>query len=342
MATLTSALATAHDPTDGDTVATELRTPTPTTIYPRLRDTILPNSPHPFDFAALESELMGDRWVGADLADDPGAHVPTPARWLAAEPDDPELARQRWRYKLKTYERFDLNDLLDRPHPMFEVLQKCIRPLVLGMTHDGNAVVTMDDFTRVAWDEIRRLGITMEEMVYHYLWFSKFIYSGVVHPEMKCTLNLMIIDVARINLSYVRGDKKRLASVLGKFFETFEPETNLTTFIVNTPGWFNWVVWPIATVLLSKRALDKFNVVPNPMRNEKYVRKMENLTDMACIPEELGGTSDDVWSNKYQRGMHDHAATVCTHAGIKMLTEEDVLRMRKEIAAESEKGESKS
>ena len=115
--------------------------PTPTTDYPRIRDTLLHHSAHPFDFAKIETELMGDRWVGAELAEDPGPDVPTPPRWLASEPDDASLARVRWRYKLRTYERFDLNDIINRPHPMFEVLQNSMRPLVLGMTYSFDSDV---------------------------------------------------------------------------------------------------------------------------------------------------------------------------------------------------------
>ena len=282
---------------------------------------------------------MGDRWVGAPLADDPGADVPTPPRWLASEPDDAALGRVRWRYKLKTYERFDLDNILDHPHPMFEVLQRCMRPLVLGMTRDGTATVTVDDPTRCDWSEGERLGITMEEMVYHCLWYAEFQYSDMMNPVQNCTKNVSIIDVANMDFSYLRGDKKRLASVLAKFFETHSPETNLTTFIVNTPGWFNWMVWPIVKLLLNKRVLAKLHVVPSPQKDKKYQAQLAQLVDMTIVSKELGGQADDVWNNKYQRGMHDHASAVCARAGVKMLTDEDVMRMRKVIAAGGESKE---
>ena len=285
---------------------------------------------------------MGDRWVGAELAEDPGADVPTPPRWLASEPDDAELARVRWRYRTKTYERFDLDNILDYPHPMFEVLQRVIQPLVLGMTLDKSATVTVDDPTRVDWAAVDRLGITLEEMFFHYLWYAEFQYSEHVNPEKQCERNVALIDCDNMDFSYLRGDKKRLASVLAKFFETHSPESNVTTFIINTPGWFNWMVWPLMKLILNKRVLAKVNVVPKPKKDKKYKAKLAQFMDPGIVPKEMGGTADDVWGNRFQRSMHEHAASVCAKAGIKMLTEEDVLRMRKEISKNSAGGESKS
>ena len=85
----------------------------------------------------------------------------------------------------------------------------------------------------------------------------------------------------------------------------------------------------------------KLNVVPSPKSDKKYKAKLGKLVDLGCIPKELGGESKNPWENQFQLGMHEMAAAACARAGIKMLTEEDVLRMRAEIASKSPSGESK-
>ena len=331
---------------NGNASSNEGALPTPplkeaTTRYPRIRDTLLVASENSFCFEEIEAELTGsgDPWDGAPLVDDPGDDVPTPPKWLASEPDNPKLARIRWRYTQMVYKRFDLNTILERPHPMFEVIQKYTKVLYLGVSRDKKSSVTLDDPTRVDWENINRLGITMEELVYHYLWYAEYQHSSRMGNTTSC---ISCIDVGNMDFSYLRGKKKQLGSVLPKFFEVHSPESNLTTFITNTPGWFNWMVWPLIKLTLNKRVQAKLNIVPSPKTDKKYKEKLAKLVDMACIPKEIGGESEDPWNNHYQRGMHEMAAEACAKAGIKMLTEDDVLRMRAEIASKSSSGESKN
>ena len=53
------------------------------------------------------------------------------------------------------------------------------------------------------------------------------------------------------------GEKKKLLSKTMKIMEQHYPERTFKIKILNAPGWFNWIAWPIVTKLANAATLSK-------------------------------------------------------------------------------------
>ena len=273
--------------------------------------------------ALPDAQRLVSPYVGADVPDD----VPTPPRWLAAEPGKPNLARLRWRYTTTFRETFGLDQILQTPHPLFAIMARHIPMRYLGRDLSGRFGISLEAPPRCNVEALAKLGIGIEEIAYHYIWYSEYGYR-----RLGIEANINVIDFAGASLSHLRGARKRLSDLLGQYFEQHNPESTKQINFLNSPSWFGWVVFPLIKLIAAKETVAKMFVFGK--KDAKKARAhLATTVDLALVPSSVGGTCEITgdWAAAQQEthdAMVQFAHDVCAASNVEMLTEDALLRQR--------------
>ena len=222
-----------------------------------------------------------------NLADVP-SQVATPQRWLNAEPKDARLARLRWRYTTEFRRRFGLNVILDTPHRNFDVIKALWPNYYYGISKDGQHPVFYDTPAGIKLKEIRNLGLTDEDLIFHYLWITEFLWQKVMKGDDMSSC-VTIYNLKGLDSSVIMGDKKKLIQKCMKLFEQHYPEKTFKVYILNGPWWFNRIAWPIVTSIANKQTLEKIKSMPSA--NEKFQQSVREIVAEDNIPPSFGGSN---------------------------------------------------
>ena len=209
--------------------------------------------------------------------------TPTPQRWLDAEREDPALARSRWRHTSWYRQEFGVDTILSTPHPLFDIISQHVPLAYLGLTLNQGHPISLECFPKINHVTLKKLGIGLSEIFFHYLWITEY---GRVHIKDASTYNILDTDGSSLSMLY--GKKKELANLLGSYFEQHMPETTHAIDIINAPGWFNWMVYPLIKLIAAKETLRKLQVFSTA--NASFVAHASEQIDMNQIPIKYGGT----------------------------------------------------
>ena len=100
---------------------------------------------------------------------------------------------------------------------------------------------------------------------------------------------MTVYDLKGLDKSLFFGAKKALLKKTMKIMEQHYPERSHKMYILNGPGWFNWLAWPMATQMASQQTLEK---VKNFGSNfEKFTEDLVKYVDKDQIPEHFGGSN---------------------------------------------------
>ena len=256
---------------------------------------------------------------------------PTPDRFLKAEKGNPDLARSRWRYTMWFKEKFGLNHLLDLPHPLYEVISKYYPCAFFGLTKDGKHPVSVEKVPSINDVKLAELGIGMNEIFYHYLWITEYGYTRLAGDGTRGELSgYAITDLKGGSLSMAMGGFKRLyGNLVGSYFEMHEPESSFKVDVINAPGFFNWVVYPVVKLMAKKQTLAKIKVFSSS--NKKFVAHISKNVNLDELPVEYGGTlkNDDCFKGVHSINQHALATEVLKKHNLQMFTEEMLLERLK-------------
>ena len=273
-----------------------------------------------FDYDRMQTILTYSRkeWEENNCQMDVSDTIPTPQLWLNSEKKDPELARSRWKYTLWYRNEFGINDILTVPHPLYAIMTKYVPISYIGMTNDGLHPISLECFPKINLVALENLGISYPEILYHYMWYTEYGRQKIVDAN---TYN--ILDLNGGSIMMVRGRRKVLADILGLYFERHMPESTYKIDIINAPGWFNWVVYPLVKLIAKKETTDKINVFSTP--NATFSEHLSQSITLKNVPEMYGGSLmlvDELEHNLKQKNLAEKVLMDCNMA---MFTEEDLM-----------------
>jgi hypothetical protein len=280
-----------------------------------------------WDFDQMVARLEkkpADNLANPDLLADVGPEVETPQRFLNCEKDDPALARLRWRHTTWFRKKFGYLTILDKPHPLFHVIKKYWPNYYYGQDRTGSHPVFFDKPAGVDLKSLYKLGITDADLCYHYVWITEFCYNHLCKPEDDLASCITVYNMEGLDSSLVMGSKKKFIMKTMKIFEQHYPERTHKMYILNAPGWFNWLAWPIVKTLANEQTLEKIKCFSSG--GAKFMKSISKLCDPAKLPVSFGGEScapmDQSPSELQMRAL---AIKVCADHGVKMITEIELM-----------------
>ena len=219
------------------------------------------------------------------------AHIPvdkeTPQRWLNCEKGNPNLARKRWAYTTKFRKNFGFNNILDKPHPLYNVIKQNWDCSYYGRDKTGKHPIFYDKPAGVNMKRFRELGITDADLVYHYVWITEFAYKHLCDNSDDMASCITIYDLKGLDRSLFFGEKKKLLQKTMKIMEQHYPERTFKIRILNGPGWFNWIAWPIVTSIANKQTLEKIKSYGSDFK--KFAAEIAQYVELSRVPQEFGG-----------------------------------------------------
>jgi hypothetical protein len=269
--------------------------------------------------ARLEKKPSENR-ANPDLLADVGPEVETPQRFLNCEKDDPALARLRWRHTTWFRKKFGYTTILDKPHPLFHVIKKYWPNYYYGQDRTGSHPVFFDKPAGVDLKSLYKLGITDADLCYHYVWITEFCYNHLCKPEDDLASCITVYNMEGLDSSLIMGSKKKFIMKTMKIFEQHYPERTHKMYILNAPGWFNWLAWPIIKSLANEQTLEKIKCFSTG--GAKFMKSISQLCDPTMLPVSFGGESDaPMDQSPSELRMRELAEKVCADHGVQMITE---------------------
>ena len=258
-----------------------------------------------------------------DLLEDVGLEVKTPVRFLNCEPGDPTLARLRWRHTTWFRKTFGFLSILEKPHPLLHVIKKYWPNYYYGQDRTGSHPVFFDKPAGVDLKSLYKLGITDADLCYHYVWITEFCYTHLCQSEDDLCSCITVYNMEGLDFSLVMGQKKKFIMKTTKIFEQHYPERSHKMYFLKTPGWFNWVAWPIIKSLANAQTLEKIQVFSSG--GVKFMNHISQFVDPERLPAAWGGESDaPMDQSPSELKMIELAEKVCADHGVEMLTESEL------------------
>ena len=222
-----------------------------------------------------------------ELLDHIPLNVETPQRWLNCEKENPSLARKRWAYTTKFRKTFGFNDILNRPHPMYDVIKKNWDCSYYGKDKTGKHPVFYDKPAGVNMKRMRQLGITDDDLCYHYVWITEYAYKYLCDNSDDMASCITVYNLNGLDRSLFFGKKKALMMKTLKIMEQHYPERTYKIYILNGPWWFNGFAWPIVTAVAQPQTLEKIKNFGSKFG--KFVADLATYVDLDKVPKEFGG-----------------------------------------------------
>lgn len=231
------------------------------------------------DEVIVHSELAGK----TDWKDD-GSDVPT--RFINAEKGDVEAGRARFVYTSNWRAQWDMETMLEKPHPHFDFIKANSAQFYHGRTKDGQHAVYYERLMGSDMDTMRK-HLELEDIIYHFLYVCEYCWHPTkgISPanEEDMATSITVFDVEGCSMSMYGGDILKYVRATTAFCGKHYPERSYRLFFINVPFWFD-VVWKMCKLMVDPVTLSKVEVCRGSVT--PFLSKYVHMKD---IPVRYGG-----------------------------------------------------
>lgn len=216
------------------------------------------------------------------LKNDPSVEVAP--RFVRAEAGNPPKQRQRYIDTLKWRLEEGQDTILLQAHPHLELIKSCGTQYY--HKHDKlNRIVYIERPKDIKLAELRKAGIGMPELLFHYRYITEYLWQVLDQDEDEGRI-FSILDMKGIGLTDFVGEVIEFTKQATGIIQSHYPERSGHIFLVNASFTFS-AIWKLVKTFLSKETLEKTHVYRSGFQKEllKYI-PAENL------PREYGGTCE--------------------------------------------------
>lgn len=188
-----------------------------------------------------------------------------PARYVNAEKGDQVKARARFLKTMRWRKANGLADILARPHPLFRVIKKHTNQFFYGRGREG-PVVYYETPKAADLPALSRLGVGVEDLVYHFVYISEFLYQRLdAAPDAQC---ISVVDCSGIGVADFGGAVVDFLKKVSAVTQQHYPERSFSIVCINAPFSFR-MVWALVGALMDPVTRAKTHIY-----GSNYVPKM--------------------------------------------------------------------
>ena len=202
-------------------------------------------------------------------------------RFLNGEHGSIDIALKRWTVTSEWRRENDVDNILEQPHPNFEIIKANYPHYFACRARDGY-VLYIEQPGKVKMKPMRRAGCKLKDLLWHYLYITEFMWTQVEPAEKGRSIT--VLDMKGVGLFDFAGEVVDFVKKCAKFTGEHYPERSFKIFVINVPRWFmtlyNMVKGWVAPETLAKIVI---------CRNKSYQEKLRELIDPAVLPEIYGG-----------------------------------------------------
>jgi hypothetical protein len=228
---------------------------------------------------AYKLEIMGHKYLAED--DCRQSENDIPQRFINGCDGDLSEARRRWDITRKWREDTAVNEILNQPQPMFNVIRNYYPHYHAGKGKLGH-LVYYERPGEFDFEKLHDYGVNMEDMFRHCLFLVEYQWQ-VMSPDEMSQL-IVVYDLERISLATVSGERGKLSKRVTTAANHHYPERAHVIYIVNVPGWFS-ILWRMIKPLVHENTLKKIRILT---KSETLAGLSEHI-EIEDIPDYYGG-----------------------------------------------------
>lgn len=222
--------------------------------------------------------LWGEAGVGPD-----GLPLhPAWSRFLAGCKGDVEEAKRRWVETCEWRAEANVDDILDLPHPNFDIIKQAVPNFYFGRAKLGH-LVYIDCPGQVDLKLLKQAGCDIADLLFHYTYATEFVWRMLETSEDAKSVS--ILDVDGVGFSSFSGKVKDYVQKVIKLSGTHYPERLHKNFIVNAPFAFRGI-WAVVKNFIDANTLEKVSICGS----SGYQDDLFKLVDPDQVPQRYGGT----------------------------------------------------
>mmetsp|Transcript_30577 Transcript_30577/g.44975 ORF Transcript_30577/g.44975 Transcript_30577/m.44975 type:complete len:403 (-) Transcript_30577:43-1251(-) len=196
----------------------------------------------------------------ATSPDDGSAEDPDgiPARWFDMKKGDREGAKEAFETHLAWREEFNVDTMLERPHPKFDVCKQ-MAPHYFAGRDPHNNIIFVQRPAHVDFELMRMNNATIEDLLLHYVYVIQYCWN-IMEPAPDAIMT-NVLDMRGSSFRQMSNSEyiefgKRFVSMMSANY----PGRSYKTLIINAPTWIN-VLYKIFKPMLRESTRQKIIIL---------------------------------------------------------------------------------
>ncbi|CAM9259717.1 unnamed protein product [Chrysoparadoxa australica] len=228
------------------------------------------------------SDDEGEEEDNSDFVSNAASGVPPmPRRFLIAEANDHTKALARWKLTLEWRAEAGVDNMLLEPHPNYKAIKEKYFSAFHLPDRDGH-LTYYERPGLIDLAGLKALGLNKEELLWHYTYCMEFLW-GHLCKEQDGKLTI-ILDLVGLRMRDVVGEAVAFLKATVSQMSAHYPQRSFKIFILNAPGFFNYVFVTVKP-LLNEATKAKINVVPAGQMATELLK----VIAPEHLPREYGG-----------------------------------------------------
>ncbi|MGK3739331.1 MAG: hypothetical protein ACI90V_006178 [Bacillariaceae sp.] len=202
-----------------------------------------------------------------------------PNRYMLMQGDKRDLAKIALEKTVKWRQEHEIDTILGRPHPKFDVSKKVFPHYFCGRD-DTNHVILLQRPGLMNINLAHKNGLSGEELLFHYVYVMEYLWR-IIDPAPNATMT-SIIDLTEMNISILRKrEQLRIGSLFLSTMDAHFPQRSHRTLLINAPKWFG-ALYKIASPLLRESTKQKIQILSKGKEQDMI---LQHLLSECPIPD---------------------------------------------------------
>lgn len=194
-----------------------------------------------------------------------------PTRFLLMHNGNRELAHKAVLATLQWRKEKDINTILKRPHPFFDIAKAVFPHYFLASRDTMGHVIFVQRPALLNLKLAAKNNLSPALLLDHYIYVNEYLWQILDSRNALATMT-SILDLHGLNFKYIR--EKEIVNFMKEFVKTMDshyPQRAHKTLIVNAPKWFH-VLYKIVSPLLRESTKSKIEIYTRGKRQDKALK----------------------------------------------------------------------
>jgi hypothetical protein len=216
-----------------------------------------------------------------------------PIRFLNMHNGNRDLAVESVKSTLKWRSEQQIDTILSRPHPKFDICAEVFPATFLGRDPDDH-VIFLQRPALINLELAKKNKLKNVEILEHYIYVNEYLWQ-ILEEDKPLGTMVSILDLSGLNMGVLRnreivGFLKRFVSVMDSHY----PQRAHKTLIVNSPKWFH-TLYRIVSPLLRETTKAKIEIHSRGRKQDDSLKKCVGAKAKEKLPASF-------WSKKKGHG----------------------------------------
>ena len=215
-----------------------------------------------------------------------------PTRFLDMHNGNRALAKQSLATTLQWRQENEIDDILIRPNPKFDIAKAVGPHYFLGRDTQGDVVFMLRP-ALMDLDLGKKNGLSHEDMLTHYIYVNEYLWQLLEGDKPLGTMT-SVLDMTGMKLSML--GRRDMVNMLKMFVSTMDahfPQRAHKTLILNSPKWVN-ALFKLCAPLMREATIAKIEIQSHGPEQDEALRKYFDTPELReSIPAGFWSTADN-------------------------------------------------